>query len=265
MNILITVLGTLSALGFTGWLGLQVPPKIEPAVAESCETEYITKLPDNLPAPVLRYLQTVFEDKIPVVKTAVFHGAPQARINGIKMRINYQVFYRFGGDYRRDMKVGWFGKQLIEGHELYINGVGKALIAGETESGPEFEQAFNISIWSEVVLMPSLLIQDERLRWEVVSDNRLKLFVPFHDQTDSLLIDFDPATGLVSRIEAQRPKNGKLVGWAITPQDWQWINGIYLPTRNPLQWADEKTPWTVWAIDDIRYNLKVDEKFVLDF
>lgn len=265
MNILLTFSGVLTALGFAGWLGLQFPPNIEPAVAEYYETEYITELPENLPAPVKRYLKTVFADKILMIKTAVFRGSPQARINGIRMRINYQVYYRFGGDYRRDMRVGWFGRQLIEGHELYVDGVGKALIAGETDSGPEFEQAFNISIWAEVVLMPSLLLQDERLRWETISENNLKLYVPFHDQTDSLTIDFDPVTGLVSRIEAQRPKNGKLVGWAITPRDWQWINGIYLPTRNPLQWADEKTPWTVWTIENMRYNLKVDEKFVIDF
>ncbi len=89
MNTVLTIISGLVALGFTGWLGMQVPPKIEPVQSETYPAEYITNIPDNLPVPVQSYYSVVFTDKIPVVRTAVFSGKPRARINGIKMRINY--------------------------------------------------------------------------------------------------------------------------------------------------------------------------------
>ena len=75
LKIVASITGGLAALTTIGWLGLQIPSKLVVPVTENAQTLRGVCIPENLPAPVLRYLHVVLGEHAPRIESAVFWDA----------------------------------------------------------------------------------------------------------------------------------------------------------------------------------------------
>jgi hypothetical protein len=241
-----------------GWLGFQIKPRPFPAQNRRHYLGTID-LPPDLPEPVRRYFLTVTGPHIPNVESLVVWGRGRIR-RGLWMPLRTWVAHVPGYDFRRSMEVTWFGLPVLKVIDEYINRRGMTKV-GEREATNEYiNQAANLILWAEAAAMPSLLISDPRVRWEAIDEDTARLIVPFENQKDTLTVRFDSQTGLISRMEAMRCKNGpEKVLWLVDFLRWGQFQDTVLPTRISITWADDGTPWSYWDWEAFEWNVDLSE------
>jgi hypothetical protein len=73
---------------------------------------------------------------------------------------------------------------------------------------------------------------------------------------------FDPETGLIASMEAMRYKEATSTEktlWQLDVLAWDKYHSLLIPSRSTVTWADEGSPWLVIELDDIAYNVDVQE------
>ena len=116
------------------------------------------------------------------------------------------------------------------------------------------------------------------MRWEAIDDTTARLVVPFDcpfdlaqgkaqdrpfgEEEDTFTVTFDPQTGLIRTMEAMRYREATdetKIPWRNEPLGWQTFHGVMIPSPAAVTWLDEGTPWAVWTIEDVAYNVDVSE------
>lgn len=225
---------------------------------ETCTVE----LPSNLPKPVYRHFSATLGSQVPKIESAVVWGKARFRISGLWMPVRFKAHYVPGQDFYRYMEVTWFSLPILKGSDSYLNGEGVLNIAGNVETGEKIAQGQNLAVWAEAVLMPSVFVTDSRARWEAIDDMTARLVVPFSEQEDSLLVGFDPQTGLMTQMSAQRYRDQeeKKTPWWIECLDWKTFHSVKIPARIAVTWEDEGSPWAFFTVEGVEYNVDVTEK-----
>jgi hypothetical protein len=220
-------------------------------------------VPDGLPKPVARFYQVISGDTVPVIRSAVITGTAPTRISGITLNSRFRFTHDAGQGYRHYIEATVFGQPLFKVNEWYLDGKGRLeLPFGTTENEPAVDRAASLGLWGESIWLPSIFLTDPRVRWEAVDAQTARLVVPFGAEEDFFTVTFDPQTGLIAQMEALRPKGtdlDKLTRWILKPESWQTFNGVLIPSPASVTWEDEGTPWAVFTIDDVRYNVDVTE------
>ena len=260
---IIVLIGALVAILAVGWLGLQVKPKPFPAYPEQTPALKTVELPADLPAPVARYYETIIGDQIPVIESAVITGRAKLRFFGLRFPARFRFTHIAGQDYRHYIEATVFDYPVMKVNEYYLDGKSRMeLPFGAIENEPKVDMAANLGLWGESVWLPSIFITDPRVRWEAIDDTTARLVVPFGEEEDILTATFDPQTGLLLGLEAMRwkePTSETKTLWRNEPLGWQTFHGIKIPSPASVTWLDEGTPWSVWTIEDVAYNVDVSE------
>ena len=267
MNTVLTIVFAsavgLAALLGIGWLGLQIPPQYFPAYPEQTPALDTVDLPADLPAPVARYYKTISGDRIPVIESAVITGRGRLRVKGITFPARFRFTHVAGQGYRHYIEATVFGYSVMKVNEWYLDGKARMeLPVGVIENEPKIDMAANLGLWAESVWLPSILITDPRVRWEAIDDTTARLVVPFGEEEDTFTVAFDPQTGLIRTMEAMRYREATdeaKIPWSNEPLGWQAFHGVKIPSPAATTWLDEGTPWAVWTIEDVTYNVDVSE------
>lgn len=242
MKLLVIAFCIITALTFLVWMGLQIKPKPFPPYAETLGELKTIPLPSGLPAPVERFYQTVYGDRIPVIETAVVSGRGAMRLGGLNVPIRFRFMHETGNNYRHDIDITFFGVPVMKGYDTYIDGHGFMQTPGGVEEGAGIDQGSNVSLWVEALhWFPAVLVTDARVQWKPVDDLTALLVVPFGAEQEVLVVRFHAETGLVQYAEAMKYKSaaGKQV---------LWINSI---------WTDEGKPWVRLDVEDTLLNVDV--------
>lgn len=257
------VLTLLAILAVLTLVSLRVKAKPFPAFPAQTPALATVPLPDDLPAPVARYLRAVGDgDALPRIDSAVLTGPARLRFGGITFNSRARFVEAGGHGYRHYIQLSLFGRPVLTANEVILDGTSRMELPFGVEQGPEIDQAANLSLWAEqVAWMPSISITDPRLRWEPVDATTARLFVPWNTGEDEFLVRFDPETGLLDSMEAMRYKTvgGEKVRWTVCVKAWQEFHGMQIPKRATLTWADENGPWATFDITEVVYNVDVDE------
>jgi len=264
INIVVTVIIGIAATMGTGWLGLQVQPKPFSAYPEQTPTLESVDLPADLPAPVARYYRTTIGDQIPVIESAVIAGRGRLRIKGITFPARFWFTYVAGQSYRHYIEATIFGWPVMKVRERYLDGRARMeLPVGVIENEPKIDMAANLGLWAESVWLPSILITDPRVRWEAIDDTTARLIVPFGEEEDTLTVTFDPQTGLICATEAMRYREATdeaKIPWRNEPLGWRKFHDLMIPSPATTTWLDEGTPWAMWTVEEVEYNVDISEQ-----
>jgi hypothetical protein len=98
------------------------------------------------------------------------------------------------------------------------------------------------------------------VKWEAVDDVTALLVVPFEDTFERYVVRFDPDTGLIRFLESMRYKeatNNTKILWLNEVREWNTVNGYLIPKVAALTWFDQGTPWAVFKVEKIVYNVDV--------
>jgi len=263
VKIVVAIIGILIVLAGIGWLGLQVKPKPFPAYPEQTPALNTVELPADLPAPVARFYETIAGDQVPVIESAVISGRGKLRVKGITFPARFRFTHIAGQGYRHYIEATMFGYPVMKVNEWYLDGHARMeLPVGVIEDEPKIDMAANLALWGEAVWLPSVLVTDPRARWETIDDTTARLVVPFGEEEDTFTVTFDPQTGLMRTMEAMRYREATdeaKIPWCNEPLGWQTFHGIKIPSPAATTWLDEGTPWAVWTIEDVVYNVDISE------
>ena len=261
MKILLIVLAVLLSLMMVVWIGLHIKPALfSPYLAET--PEFVMRpLPDDLPEPVQRFYQTTLGDEVPLITSVVYSGRGTLRFNGITFPARYRFIHDAGQGYRHYIEATVWGRPLMKVNEWYLdNSAVLELPVGTVANEPKIDMAANLSLWGESMIIPSIYITDERVRWEAVDATTARLYVPFGETEDMYTDHFSPETGLLTYMETMRHQDAAdeaKTGWRLDALSWQMVDGMTVPDEMAVTWADEGTPWLIMTADEVVYNSDV--------
>jgi hypothetical protein len=247
-----------------GWLGLRIQPK--PFAAYSGKTPPLDRmpLPAGLPAPVERYYRALYGEEVPLFETAVVSGRAKMRPFGVTLPARFRFIYEAGQGYRHYIEATFFGIPFLKVNEQYLDGHGRMEIpiVGVAE-GPKTDQAGNLGMWAEAIYLPAIWLTDPRVRWEAIDEETALLIVPFGDEEQQFVVRFDRQTGGLLLMEAMRYRDeaGEKILWlaASVPGDSVEAGGARLNATGSATWLDQGTPWAIFTVEEIVYNVEVRE------
>jgi hypothetical protein len=262
MKIIILALLILITLIFLGWLGLKIQPKPFPTLSYEASLLQTIPLPGGLPAPVARFYHQVYGDQIPVIETAVISGRASMRVNGITFPARFRFTHLAGQGYRHYIEATFFGLPIMKVNERYLDGHARLELPFGVFESTQVDQAANLGLWAESMWLSSVFISDPRVRWESVDEETAILVTPFDDGEQRFIVRFDQQTGLLLLMEAMRYRDAEgdsKILWLSEARSWKTINGTLIPSTGAAIWLDEGTPWAVFTVEELAYNLNVTE------
>ena len=217
----------------------------------------VAALPKDLPAPVERFYRALYGDQVPVIDALVVSGRGTMRLQGITFPSRYRFSHVAGEAYRHYIETTVFGAPLLSVNEWFVDGTGRLELPLGVSEGPEVDQGANLALWAELVWAPAVWATNPSASWEPVDVTTARLVVPFGDATETFTVTFDPATGLLQRMESLRYKGDGATAktpWVNEVHEWGTLDGRLVALVTAVRWGDESTPWAVLRTDEVLYN-----------
>jgi hypothetical protein len=216
-------------------------------------------IPDNLPAPVDRWMRLMYSSTVPRIEQALVVGRSTVRMAGIAFQGRFRFEHRVGESFTHAFDITLFGQPMVRVREWFSDGrAGVERPFGSFADTPQLNSAANLSLWAEAVYFPAVLVTDTRVRWEAVDEHTALLIVPsVVDADDRILVRFNPATGYPMLLEAMRyrhPNDTNKTLWLFEAQAWADTGQGMALQRGTITWFGDDRPWIELRVDHIAYS-----------
>lgn len=223
-------------------------------------------IPMQLPDPVKKFAQVLFDDSIPEATSALVIGRARLAPTGIPLPTRFKFYYDAPrASHYHDIHVTWFNRTIMRIHERNLEGHATLDLAllGRVDDVPRTNRASIQGYWAEVLAwVPSIALLDSQLHWEPLDAASVRLRLPGLDEAEALTLHFDSNTGLLASIETMRFRDeadAQRHRWRNHVLEWGTVNGLRVPTRSQTQWDDD-APWATWHVDQIVLNYDVTQR-----
>ncbi|HZJ03727.1 MAG TPA: DUF6544 family protein [Thermoleophilia bacterium] len=270
-----------------GWVGLRVPPGSPAAPAAGSADLGTVAVPQDLPAPVLRFVAAVSggstaadappPQTTPLYETAIQQGHGTMKLGGLSLPFRVNIAGRIGEERHSDMELTWFGLGVVSGVDDYIANRGRTQMAGRdlAEAGDYLNQGAYLAVKAEQIGFPGSWILDPRVRWESGADDQHARLVLIRERLDGTTAEeyidaaFDPATGFLKTLDTMRHKSatsGKRP-WHVELADWRNFAAegrppLFAAGRIEVTWMDQGEPWLKQTAERIVTNVPVNDQLV---
>lgn len=196
-----------------------------------------------------------------MIELAVVWGRGQASIRGVWVPLRFKAWYRAGETYCRRMEVTWFQRPVMQGIDSWIEGVGLFEMGEKKETGERVDQGQLLTLWADMVWLPSVYVHNLDIRWLPVDEHTARLVVPYKDGKDSLDVHFDPGSGRMTHLTAQRyaGDSQEKEPWRVDLLGWKEFDGFLIPYQTDVAWGETGAPWAYWTVDGVKYNVSIKE------
>lgn len=216
----------------------------------------------ELPLPVVRWLEVAWPDGIELVETITIEGPVRMRRGLLRLRGDTTMRFNLGIGYVNDIRIGVGRVTALRGLDALVDGTGVTIVGHEASTGHEIDQGTFLALWSQSLLFPTAWSRLPGLRMTPVNDSEVIVTLPFRGGVETALLRFDPdesAFPVAFEADRYRDVGRPKVGWRAEYGDWHWREGLALPTRLRVQWADEVAPWFDMRVERIVPNDAIEE------
>jgi hypothetical protein len=191
--------------------GLRVKPAPFAAYQGQAGPVTTMAIPAGLPEPVRRFYRLYHGDEVPVYHSGVFSGRGSVRFMEITLPARLRFTHQAGEGYRHYIETTFYGMPIMKVNEWYLEGHSRLeLPFGVVENDPKVDGAANQGLWGETMFYPAAFLTYAGVRWEAVDDASARLYVPFGDQEQAFIVQFNPQTGMIERMETLRYRDEKV-------------------------------------------------------
>lgn len=261
MKTLLIILAILLSLSLVAWIGLQINPKPFDEIQFDSTFMETSSLPADFPEPVQQFFGELYGKEIPIVNSALVSGRGKLRVMGIVFPARFRFVYEAGERYYHFIETTFFGYPVMKVYEEYIGGKSRLELPFGVEEGPKVDQGANLALWAESVWFPSYLASSQKVKWSEIDSETSQMTVPFGEENQNFIVRFDPESGLISIMESMRFKGSaseEKILWLNQVIEWSEINGFLLPETTSVTWFDEGTPWAIFEVEEVVYNVDVE-------
>lgn len=217
-----------------------------------------TRTTNELPLPVVRWLEVAWPAGLDPIHSISMYGPVRMRRGHLRLRGDTTMRFDLGRGYVSDIRIGFGRLTAVRGLDALVDGTGITIVGKETSTGLEIDQGTFLALWCQSILFPAAWDTLPGLRLTPIADDAVLISLPFRDGVETAMLRFDPSqpSSFPVAFEAQRFREvGKpKIGWRVDYGEWHWREGLALPTRLRVQWADDAAPWFDMRVETIVPN-----------
>lgn len=233
---------------------------------------------DGLPPPVQRFFRAALTDGTPLVASVglehrgTFNLAAEGPDRWIPFTSTQRVITRRPG-FVWDARMAMAPGLAVRVHDAYVDGEGilhpavlglvslTELRGVSPEPGGVAHGEF-MRFVAEAAWYPTALLPSQGARWTAVDEHAAQVDLADGDVGVSLLLRFDPGTGLIDSVRAQA--RGRTVGSNVvmTPWEGRWWDyaehaGMKVPMSGEVAWLTSEGRRTYWrgTVTSLSYNV----------
>ena len=130
-------------------------------------------------------------------------------------------------------------------------------LIGAKANYPKLSQGANRALWTETVMFPAALVLGPRVTWQALDAGTDILIVPFEDATESIVVRFDPQTGLATTMEVMRYRSTtdeKKTLWIPSSDEYATVDGVTMGVAGSATWFDQGYAWASFRTEEALFN-----------
>ncbi len=225
--------------------------KLEAARVPTLPGRYDVRELEGLPAPVQRYFRAVLKDGQPLIVAASVELA--GSINMSATGDNWKPYTSWQRAVVQRPGFLWNGSVAMAPglvahvHDSYIAGVGTLHAAmlglftvADVQGRGEIARGELMRYFAEAIWYPTALLPSQGVRWTAVDEHSANATLVDGPISLTLTFRFDDA-GLITSVHADARGAGVgkdmiMLPWECTASDYQWRDGMRVPTRAEVAW-----------------------------
>lgn len=211
----------------------------------------------ELPLPVVRWLEVAWPGGMDDVESLEVAGPIRIRRARVWLPGDTTMHFQLGVGYVSDLRIGLGPLTAVRGLDAFVDETGITRVGHETSLGYEVDQGAFLALWVQSLLFPTAWMQLPGLRWIAVDDSRALVELPFRGGIETAKVHFDPdgsAFPVAFEADRYRAVGGSKIRWRADYAEWHWRDGLALPTRMVVTWADAPGPWFDMRVESVIPN-----------